>query len=76
MARTSKQMIDQARALLKRKGRLSSALLDVAPDTASARQYIERFGGQGEVYKLVGYEPSKRQRLTLERGVGKRPEAE
>jgi hypothetical protein len=64
-------MLDDARALLSRKGRLTSALLDIAPDTASARQYIERFGSLGKLYQLVGYEPSRRQRLTLERGVGK-----
>lgn len=65
-------MLDEARALLARKGRLTSALLDVAPETASARQYIQRFGSLGRLYELIGYEPSKRQRLTLERGVGKR----
>ena len=64
-------MLDDARILFVRKGRLTSALLDVAPETASARQYIERFGSLGRLYELVGYEPSKRQRLTLERGVGK-----
>lgn len=66
------QMLTDARALLARKGRLTSALLDVAPDTASARQYIERFGSLGKLYELIGYEPSTRQRLTLERGVGRR----
>jgi hypothetical protein len=64
-------MLDDARALLARKGRLTSALLDIAPGIASARQYIERFGSLGKVYELIGYEPSTRQRLTLERGVGK-----
>jgi hypothetical protein len=65
-------MLDDARALLVQKGRLTSTLLDIAPGTASARQYIERFGGLGKLYELIGYEPSTRQRLTLERGVGKR----
>lgn len=65
-------MLDDARALLARKGRLTSALLDVAPETASARQYIARFGSLGKLYDLIGYAPSKRQHLTLERGVGKR----
>jgi hypothetical protein len=65
-------MLEEARALLARKGRLNSALLDVAPDTASARQYIQRFGSLGRLYELIGYEPSQRQRLTLERGVRKR----
>lgn len=65
-------MLEEARALLARKGRLTSTLLDVAPETASARQYIERFGSLAHVYELIAYEPSKRQRLTLERGVGKR----
>ncbi len=51
---------------------MTSALLDVSPDTASARQYIERFGSLGKLYELIGYEPSRRQRLTLEIGVGKR----
>lgn len=64
-------MLEAARSLLARKGRLTSALLDVAPDTASARQYIERFGSLGRLYDLVGYQPSRRQRLSLERGVGK-----
>lgn len=64
-------MLDDARGLLARKGRLTSALLDIAPDTASARQYIERFGSLGRLYELIGYEPSARQRLTLGRGVGK-----
>ena len=65
-------MLEAARALLVRKGRLTSALLDVSPDTASARQYIERFGSLGRLYELVGYAPSKRQGLALERGVGRR----
>ena len=65
-------MLAEARALLARKGRLTSALLDIAPDTASARQYIERFGSLARVYELTGYAPSKRQRLSLERGVGNR----
>lgn len=65
-------MLEAARALLARKGRLTSALLDVAAETASARQYIERFGSLGRLYALIGYAPSKRQRLTLERGVGRR----
>ena len=71
MPRSSEQMLDEARRLLVRKGRLTSTLLDIAPDTASARQYIERFGSLGRVYELLGYEPSKRQHLSLERGVGK-----
>jgi len=65
-------MVAEARALLARKGRLTSTLLDVAPETASARQYIERFGSLGRLYELIGYQPTNRQRLTLERGVGKR----
>lgn len=69
-------MLEAARALLARKGRLTSALLDVASDTASARQYIERFGSLGRVYDLIGYQPSGRQRLSLERGVGKPRRAE
>jgi len=64
-------MLDDARALLARKGRLTSTLLDIAPDTASARQYIERFGSLGKLYELIGYAPSKRQGLALQRGVGK-----
>jgi hypothetical protein len=71
MVRSSEQMLEDARALLARKGRLTSALLDVAPDTASARNYIARFGSLGRLYELIGYEPSRRQRLTLERGVGR-----
>lgn len=67
-------MLDEARALLARKGRLTSALLDVAPETVSAGRYIERFGSLGRVYELIGYEPTRRQRLALEQGVGtKRP---
>lgn len=65
-------MLEAARALLARKGRLTSALLDVSPETASARQYIQRFGSLARLYELIGYEPNTRQRLTLERGVGKR----
>lgn len=64
-------MLQEARALLARKGRLTSAHLDVAPETASARQYIEPFGSLGRLYELIGYEPSRRQRLSLDRGVGR-----
>ena len=67
-------MLNEARALLRQKGRLTSALLDVSPTTASARQHIERFGSLGRLYELLGYHPSARQRLSLERGVG-RPRA-
>ncbi|MFN3511874.1 MAG: hypothetical protein ACK41C_02425 [Phenylobacterium sp.] len=65
-------MLEEARALLARKGRLTSSLLDVAPETASARQYIDRFGGLGRLYELIGYSPSKWQSLSLQRGVGRR----
>lgn len=65
-------MLEEARALLARKGRLTSTLLDVAPETASARQYIDRFGSLGRLYELIGYAPSKRQGLSLQRGVGRR----
>jgi hypothetical protein len=54
MARSSKRVVAEARALLARKGRLTSALLDVAPETASARQYIARFGSLGRLYELIG----------------------
>jgi len=64
-------MLVAARALLAREGHLTSTLLDVAPETPSARQYIERFGSLGRLYELVGYAPSSRQRQALERGVGK-----
>ena len=69
--RSSEQMLEDARAVLARKGRLTSALLDVTRGIASARQYIERFGSLGRVYTLVGYSPSRRQSLALERGVGR-----
>jgi len=39
---------------------------------ASPKQFIERFGSLAQVYDLIGYEPSTRQRLGFERGVGKR----
>ncbi len=64
-------MLKEAKTLLREKGRVTSALLDVSRTTASARQYIERFGSLGRLYELLGYEPSRRQRLSLERGVGK-----
>lgn len=40
--------------------------------TLPQRPILRRTHSLANVYELIGYQPSKRQRLTLERGVGKR----
>lgn len=59
-AYTNEEMIAGLRALLKREGRISAALIDACPDIASARRYINRFGTLAAAAQLAGYERPQR----------------
>ncbi|RUW31007.1 recombinase family protein [Mesorhizobium sp. M1E.F.Ca.ET.041.01.1.1] len=49
-------MIERLERLLREKGRLSSAIIDLCPYTPCSRTYAEHFGGLRPAYATVGYE--------------------
>jgi len=49
------EMLEGLRRLWKRKGRLSSNIINAAKDVPSAPAYAKHFGGINEAYKLIGY---------------------
>jgi DNA invertase Pin-like site-specific DNA recombinase len=53
------EMLEGLRRLWKRKGTLSSTLINAAKDIPSAVAYAKHFGGINEAYKLIGF-PIKR----------------
>ncbi len=49
------EMLEGLRQLWKRKGRLSSNIINAAKDVPSAVAYAKHFGGINEAYKLIAY---------------------
>jgi DNA invertase Pin-like site-specific DNA recombinase len=59
--------LEALRAHYARLGWVSSNTIDDDPALPAADWYRVRFGGMGRVYALLGYEPTSRQRLHIER---------
>lgn len=53
--RTNRQLLDDLRSLLAKRGRLSVRIIDKDPDTVSAATYRGRFGSLRRAYDLIGY---------------------
>src|SRR5262249_51743545 len=51
---TKEELVEGARKLFKRNGKLSSKALDDAPDVPSSWAYYKHFGGVIPVYRLIG----------------------
>jgi DNA invertase Pin-like site-specific DNA recombinase len=49
------EMLDALRQLWKRKGKLTSDIINAAKEIPSAQAYRNHFGGVNEAYKLIGY---------------------
>lgn len=56
---TNDEMLAALKALLARRGALSTRIIDAAPDCPPAARYTWRFGTIVKAYELIGYEPSK-----------------
>jgi DNA invertase Pin-like site-specific DNA recombinase len=54
---SNEEILDLLSSLLKQKGRLTSKIINEADGLPCGALYSERFGGLGEAYKLVGYDP-------------------
>lgn len=52
---TDEQMLDDLRRLWKRKGKLTSSIVNAAKDIPSATAYGFHFGGINEAYRRIGY---------------------
>lgn len=63
---SDEQLLDGARQLLERAGRLTRDLITNEPSLPNACVYSQRFGGMAEVYRRVGFEPQGVQLLNLQ----------
>ncbi|WP_044547337.1 recombinase family protein [Mesorhizobium japonicum] len=59
---TNDEMLAALKALLARRGALSSFIIDAAPDCPPSTRYMSRFGTIVKAYELIGYEPPKNSR--------------
>jgi len=55
--RTDDELLDRMRIVLKEHGRLSTEILEKAPDAPSATTCRARFGSLTKAYELIGYQP-------------------
>lgn len=55
-------MLEGLRGLWRDKGRLSSAIINAAPDLPTAQTYGNRFRGLSRAYELIGYVHARRRR--------------
>jgi DNA invertase Pin-like site-specific DNA recombinase len=62
--KTNKELLDKLRALLRRKGRLTTKIMQAAKDVPHERVYAKRFGSLVNAYKKVGFEPHSRYRIS------------
>ncbi|PBB89617.1 recombinase family protein [Mesorhizobium sp. WSM3864] len=56
---SDQEMLDALKALLARRGALSTFIIDDAPDCPPAQRYAWRFGTLVKAYELIGYEAPK-----------------
>lgn len=68
-ALSDEEVLDRVRALLAEHGRLTNLIFDRHPGGPTRTTLICRFGSIGNVYGLVGYEPTERQSRMLGRTV-------
>jgi DNA invertase Pin-like site-specific DNA recombinase len=59
---SNQEMLDALKALLARRGTLSSFIIDDAPDCPPAQRYWWRFGTLLKAYELIGYQPTNNYR--------------
>lgn len=69
---TERQMLDGLTRLCQRHGRLSTALINAAPEVPHSSRYIRKFGSMAVAYERIGYKLSARQKALSEALVARR----
>jgi hypothetical protein len=59
---TDKQLLDELRQLLARRGKLTMSLIEASERTRHPNAYIRRFGSLTAAYERIGYDMNERQR--------------
>jgi hypothetical protein len=59
---TDKELLDELRLLLARRGKLTMSLIEASKCTRHPNAYIRRFGSLTAAYEPIGYDLSERQR--------------
>lgn len=67
LALTDAEVLARLTTLCQTAGMLSLELIEVTPGLPRARDLHRRFGSIGQIYRLIGYAPSPRQRVSLAR---------
>jgi DNA invertase Pin-like site-specific DNA recombinase len=62
--RSDKQLLDDLRALLRKKGHLSMKIMQSAKELSHWTVYARRFGSVTNAYKRIGFSPKSRYRFT------------
>jgi hypothetical protein len=64
---TDEDLLDELRALLALRGKLTMSLIEASPCTRSPNTYIRRFGSLTAAYERIGYDMNERQRAAAVR---------
>jgi hypothetical protein len=59
---TNKELLDELRQLLARRGKLAMSLIEASERTRHPSAYIRRFGSLTAAYGRIGYDMNERQR--------------
>jgi len=62
--KTDKELLDKLRTLFRRKGRLTTKIIQAASDVPNEAVYAKRFGSLVKAYDRVGFEPHSRYRIS------------
>jgi hypothetical protein len=60
--KTSEEMLSDLRAMKKRHGRVTAAMIDADPHCSASATYFSRFGTLAKAYKLAGFHYAPRER--------------
>jgi hypothetical protein len=64
---TDEDLLEELRALLAARGKLTMSLIEASEHTHSPNTYIRRFGSLTAAYERIGYDMNERQRATAAR---------
>jgi hypothetical protein len=67
--RSSQELLDGLKALIKREGRISERLIDKDAGIPGSGAYVTRFGSLRDAYRLVGWKADRQERLIANRSV-------
>lgn len=60
-----RELLEYLKPLLEEHGKLTNAIIDSAPGVPNSATYRSHFGSMTEVYRLMGYRPSRRQTASI-----------